>query len=67
MLVLSRKSGESVQLGGAAGEIVIKVIDLGGGRVRLGIEAPQSVTIVRSELGPRPPATREGCAIAQVA
>ena len=67
MLVLSRKSGESVQLGGAAGEIVIKVIDLGGGRVRLGIEAPKSVTIVRSELGPRPPVTREGCAIAQVA
>jgi carbon storage regulator len=67
MLVLSRKPGESVQLGGAAGQIVVKVIDLGGGRVRLGIEAPKSVTIVRSELGPRPPAAREGCAIAQVA
>ena len=53
MLVLSRKSGESVQLGGAAGEIVIKVIDLGGGRVRLGIQAPRDVSVFRGEVHAR--------------
>jgi len=49
MLVLSRKTGQSVQVGEG---IVIKVLDLGGGRVRLGIEAPRDVAVLRAELGP---------------
>jgi carbon storage regulator len=47
MLVLSRKERESIIIDE---RIVITVIDLGRGRVRLGIEAPKEVPVVRSEL-----------------
>jgi carbon storage regulator len=50
MLVLSRKAGQNVRLGG---NVVVTVLELGGGRVRLGIEAPRNVAIVRGELAPR--------------
>lgn len=49
MLVLSRKKEESIRIGD---EITIKVISVKGGGVRLGIEAPRDVSIVRSELLP---------------
>ena len=48
MLVLSRKSDEQVlfpELG-----IVVKVIRVRGNQVRLGIDAPDSVRILRGEL-----------------
>ena len=51
MLVLSRKVGESLVLGDG---IVVRVVDIGGGRIRLGIEAPPQVYIRRSELEPEP-------------
>lgn len=47
MLVLSRKSNESIRIGD---EITIKVISVRGGRVRIGIDAPEDVIIRRSEL-----------------
>jgi carbon storage regulator len=47
MLVLSRKTNESVTFDG---DIEIKVISVHGGRVKLGITAPDSVGIVRTEL-----------------
>jgi carbon storage regulator len=47
MLVLSRKGGEGVVI---AGEIVIRVLSVQGGRVRLGVEAPADITVLRSEL-----------------
>ena len=47
MLVLSRKPGESIRI---ADNIEITVIDIGGGRVKLGISAPRDVHIIRSEL-----------------
>ena len=47
MLVLSRKTGDSIQIDG---EIRITVLGLEGNRVRLGIEAPREVAIMRSEL-----------------
>ncbi len=47
MLVLSRKKGESIQI---AENISITVSDVRGGRVRLSIDAPRSVRIVRSEI-----------------
>lgn len=46
MLVLSRESGEAVQVGGG---IAIKVLHSRRGRVRLGIEAPAHMRIMRSE------------------
>ena len=47
MLVLSRKSGESLIIGG---EIRVKVVGVHGQQVRIGIEAPVSIPIVREEL-----------------
>jgi carbon storage regulator len=51
MLVLSRKRGEKVYIGD---NICITVVDLDGGRIRLGIEAPREVPIHREELMPEP-------------
>lgn len=47
MLVLTRKSGESIVIGE---EVVITVLEIRGGQVRLGVEAPREVTIHRSEV-----------------
>jgi carbon storage regulator len=47
MLVLTRKRGESIVLNG---EIRVAVLAVGRSSVRLGIEAPSGVTIVREEL-----------------
>lgn len=47
MLVLSRKVEETIFLGE---DIEIVVIEVKGGRVRLGVRAPQSVRICRGEL-----------------
>ncbi len=47
MLVLSRKVGDSIQIGDS---IKIRVSRISGSRVTLGIEAPESVRIVRGEL-----------------
>lgn len=47
MLILNRKTGESVTIGD---EIQVTVLSVESGRVRLAIDAPRSVSIVRSEL-----------------
>jgi len=47
MLVLSRRERERIKLGE---EIVVTVIRLDGDRVRLGIEAPRDVVVLRDEL-----------------
>jgi carbon storage regulator len=47
MLVLSRKSGEQVYI---AGNIEVTIISVQGGRVRLGFNAPPSVSIHRAEV-----------------
>ncbi|MCG8583129.1 MAG: carbon storage regulator [Pirellulales bacterium] len=47
MLILSRKRGESVQIGGGVSVTVVKI---SGGGVRLGINAPEGTEIVREEL-----------------
>lgn len=47
MLILQRKAGESVFIGE---EIEISVLSVDAGRVRLAIQAPKSVSILRSEL-----------------
>ena len=51
MLVLSRKPKESIQIGS---DIVVTVLRIAGGAVRLGIEAPPTVPIRRSELPEAP-------------
>jgi carbon storage regulator len=52
MLVLSRKTDESLRIGE---NIEIVVQRIGGGRVRLGIKAPADVRIMRTEVDDAPP------------
>jgi carbon storage regulator CsrA len=47
MLVLARKLNESIVLGD---EIIVKIISIDKSVVKLGIDAPKNVSIVRSEL-----------------
>ncbi len=47
MLVLARKLDESIVLGD---DITVKIISIEKGVVKLGIDAPKNVSIVRSEL-----------------
>lgn len=47
MLVLSRKSGESFIIND---EIIIKVTEISGDKVKIGIEAPQHYRILREEI-----------------
>lgn len=47
MLVLSRKTDETIHIGK---HIVVKVVRVGRGQVRLGIVAPDSMRITRGEL-----------------
>lgn len=49
MLVLSRKLGEKIFIGE---NICITVVDVDRNKIRLGIEAPPSVAILRQELLP---------------
>ncbi len=50
MLVLTRKLTEKLYIGDG---ICVTVVRLGGGQVRLGIEAPTDIAIVRGELRDR--------------
>lgn len=50
MLVLTRKPGEAVIIGG---DIRLTVVSLGPGRVKLGIEAPKWMTVDRGEVHER--------------
>ncbi len=47
MLVLTRRTEESVVIGG---NIVVTVLGVEGEKVKIGIDAPREVTILRSEL-----------------
>jgi len=49
MLVLSRKESEKIRLGDS---IVVTVVRVSGDKVRLGIEAPPDVIVLRDELKP---------------
>jgi len=47
MLVLARKEDESIVIGD---DIIIKVVSVENGVVKLGIDAPREIAIIRSEL-----------------
>lgn len=47
MLILQRKTGESLVIGE---DVRVTVVSIEGGRVRLAISAPSEVSILRSEL-----------------
>lgn len=51
MLAISRRPGESIVLQLASGEkITITVVRISGRQVRLAVDAPKQVPVVRSEL-----------------
>lgn len=50
MLVLSRKETQRIRLGDS---IVVTVVRVSGDKVRLGIEAPADLLVLRDELDPR--------------
>ena len=56
MLVLTRKQGELIQVGDG---ITIKVIKTGKGTVKIGIEAPSHVKVLRGELAAKEAQTIE--------
>ncbi|MDX2467935.1 MAG: carbon storage regulator CsrA [Acidimicrobiia bacterium] len=47
MLVLTRRPGESIVIGE---NIVITVIEIKGGQVRIGIDAPREIDVYREEI-----------------
>ena len=47
MLVLSRKESQRIKLGDS---IVVTVVRVSGDKVRLGIEAPSDILVLRDEL-----------------
>ena len=47
MLILTRKVGESIAIGD---DVTITVVSTKGGQVRIGIDAPKTVAISRTEL-----------------
>lgn len=49
MLILSRRETERVRLGDS---IVVTIVRVSGDKVRLGIEAPPDVLVLRDELQP---------------
>lgn len=49
MLILTRKKSEKILVGD---QIEITIVSVGNGYVRIGLQAPRSVRILRSELCP---------------
>lgn len=47
MLVLSRKSGQVINIGD---DVTVKIIRIGENSVKIGIEAPAHVRVLRSEI-----------------
>lgn len=47
MLILNRKIGESIILDD---DIEIKILDIQDGRIKIGIEAPKNISILRKEV-----------------
>lgn len=54
MLVLTRKISQQIQIGDG---VVITILQVKGNSVRVGIEAPREVRVVRGELDPKNDAT----------
>lgn len=47
MLILTRKSGEGIRIGDS---VTIRVIEIRGNQVRLGVEAPKNISVHREEI-----------------
>ena len=47
MLILTRKLGEGIRIGD---DVILKIVEIRGGQVRLGIAAPKAVPVHREEV-----------------
>ncbi|MCP3921023.1 MAG: carbon storage regulator CsrA [Desulfobacterales bacterium] len=47
MLVLTRKVGESINIGD---EVTVKVLEVNGANIKIGINAPREISIYRQEV-----------------
>ena len=47
MLILTRKSGEKITVGD---NVIVKVLEIKGSQVKLGIEAPNGISVHRGEI-----------------
>lgn len=47
MLVLTRRAGESIVIGH---DVVVTVLDVRGGQIRLGVDAPRNLAVHRLEI-----------------
>ena len=47
MLILTRKVGESIVIGN---DIIVKVVETGKNSIRIGIDAPREVSVLRQEV-----------------
>jgi carbon storage regulator len=61
MLVLSRKESQRIRLGDS---IVVTIVKISGDKVRVGIEAPTDVLVLRDELEARSDAAKTAAAFA---
>jgi carbon storage regulator len=47
MLIITRREGEKLMIGD---DVVVTVVEVNGGTIRLGIDAPRSLPVYREEL-----------------
>ncbi len=47
MLILTRKVGESIVI---ANDIIVKVVETGKNSIRIGIDAPREISVLRQEV-----------------
>ena len=47
MLILTRKSGEGIRIGDS---ITLRIIEVRGNQVRVGVEAPRNISVHREEI-----------------
>lgn len=47
MLVLSRKAGEQIRIGD---DIIVTILEFRGDKVRIGVDAPKTVSVHRQEV-----------------
>lgn len=50
MLILTRRIGESLKIGP---DITVTILGVQGNQIRIGIEAPKDVTVLREEVADR--------------
>jgi carbon storage regulator len=65
LLIISRKKNESIIIGGGeggTGSIKVTVIDTGDGRVKIGVDAPREVRVIRAEAAQMMEVNRSGAA-----